>query len=293
MRASDPPLARVIDAVGPFRMKFRRPRASSSRSPKSIVYQQLSGKAAATIFARVCALFPRARTGLRPEAILRTSDATLRGAGLSRPKQLALRDLASRTQSGEIPPLAALRRMEDAAIVESLTQVRGIGRWTAEMFLMFRLGRPDVLPAEDYGVRKGFASVYHKRKLPVPSAARETRRTLEALPQRRELVSVARARAGEDVAHGRAARRPRTPSSRRPVRGAASRKLPFTAPWFLAPMGGVTSCAFGISCFLAIRRRARRRVHRVRARIRRPCATAHLAPPPRARSASRRRSACN
>ena len=88
------------------------------------------------------------------------------GPGLSRAKLLALRDLARKTQSGELPKLAALRRMDDAAVVERLTQVRGIGRWTAEMFLMFRLGRPDVLPAEDYGVRKGFATVYKKRALP-------------------------------------------------------------------------------------------------------------------------------
>jgi 3-methyladenine DNA glycosylase/8-oxoguanine DNA glycosylase len=167
VRASDPTLARVIDAVGPFGLEIQKTSSVFVALSEAIVYQQLSGKAAATIFARVCALFPRARAGLRPEPLLRASDAKLRGAGLSRAKLLALRDLARRTQSGEIPTLAALRRMEDAAIVERLTQVRGIGRWTAEMFLMFRLGRPDVLPAEDYGIRKGFATVYKKRELPV------------------------------------------------------------------------------------------------------------------------------
>ncbi len=167
VRASDPTLARVIDAVGPYEIEVLKTASVFVALARSIVYQQLNGRAAATIFGRVCALYPRARAGLRPEGILRTSDAKLRGAGLSRAKLLALRDLAEKTQAGAIPPLAALRRMDDAAIVESLTQVRGIGRWTAEMFLMFRLGRPDVLPAEDYGVRKGFAIVYHKRKLPM------------------------------------------------------------------------------------------------------------------------------
>jgi len=167
VRASDPTLARVIDAVGPLRMELKSTSSVFVALAEAIVYQQLNGKAAATIFGRVCALFPRAQGGLRPEPILRTSDAKLRGAGLSAAKLLALRDLARRTESGEIPKLATLRRMEDAAIVERLTQVRGIGRWTAEMFLMFRLGRPDVLPAEDYGIRKGFATVYKKRELPV------------------------------------------------------------------------------------------------------------------------------
>jgi 3-methyladenine DNA glycosylase/8-oxoguanine DNA glycosylase len=167
VRASDPKLARVIDAVGPLRMELQKTSSVFVALAEAIVYQQLNGRAAATIFGRVCALYPGSRGGPPPEGILRTPDAKLRGAGLSRAKLLALRDLAARTQSGEVPSLAALRRMEDDAVVASLTQVRGIGRWTAEMFLMFRLGRPDVLPAEDYGIRKGFATVYKKRELPL------------------------------------------------------------------------------------------------------------------------------
>jgi 3-methyladenine DNA glycosylase/8-oxoguanine DNA glycosylase len=135
---------------------------------EAIVYQQLSGKAAATIFARVCALFPRAPHGPTAEHILHASDPKLRSAGLSRPKLLALRDLARRSAGGEIPTLAEIHRMEDEAIVERLTSVRGIGRWTVEMLLIFRLGRPDVLPADDYGIRKGFAVAFKKRALPVP-----------------------------------------------------------------------------------------------------------------------------
>src|SRR5881409_929259 len=100
--------------------------------------------------------------------MLRVSDEKLRAAGLSRAKLLALRDLARRAKDGEIPTLTEVRGMEDEAIIERLTQVRGIGRWTVEMLLIFRLGRPDVLPAEDYGIRKGFAIAFKKRELPAP-----------------------------------------------------------------------------------------------------------------------------
>jgi methylated-DNA-[protein]-cysteine S-methyltransferase len=166
LRASDPALARVIDAAGPMRLELKRTPSLFGALAEAIVYQQLSGKAAATIFARVCALFPRAREGPRPAAILRTPDAKLRAAGLSRPKLLALRDLAHRTADGGIPTLADVHRMEDEAIIEHLTAVRGIGRWTVEMLLIFRLGRPDVLPADDYGIRKGFAVAFKRPALP-------------------------------------------------------------------------------------------------------------------------------
>jgi len=166
LRASDAALARVIDAVGPFRMQLKKTPSIFGALAEAIVYQQLNGKAAATIFARVCALFPRAHEGPTAEQLLRVSDERLRGAGLSRPKLLALRDLARRTADGELPSLAEVQRMDDEAIVERLTRVRGIGRWTVEMLLIFRLGRPDVLPADDYGVRKGFAIAFKKRDLP-------------------------------------------------------------------------------------------------------------------------------
>ena len=166
VRASDAALARVIDAVGPFRMQLKKTPSLFVALAEAIVYQQLSGKAAATIFARVCALFPRAHQGPTAEQILRVSDEKLRGAGLSRAKLLSLRDLARRATGGEIPTLAEVHRMEDEAIIARLTEVRGIGRWTVEMLLMFRLGRPDVLPADDYGLRKGFAIAFKKRELP-------------------------------------------------------------------------------------------------------------------------------
>jgi O-6-methylguanine DNA methyltransferase len=166
LRASDPALARLIDAVGPFRMKLAATQSLFVALAQAIVYQQLNGKAAATIFARLCALFPRATEGPTPGHILRASDEKLRGAGLSRSKLLSLRDLARRSSEGEIPTLAEVHRMDGDAIIERLTVVRGIGRWTVEMLLMFRLGRADVLPADDYGIRKGFALTFKKRDLP-------------------------------------------------------------------------------------------------------------------------------
>ncbi|WP_437781938.1 methylated-DNA--[protein]-cysteine S-methyltransferase [Sorangium sp. So ce1097] len=166
VRASDAALARLIDAVGPFRMRLDRTSSLFLALAESIVYQQLTGKAAATIFARVRALFPRAHEGLTPEQILRAPDEKLRAAGLSQAKLLALRDLARRAADGELPTLAEARRMEDDELVERLTRVRGVGRWTVEMLLMFRLGRPDVLPVDDYGIRKGFAIAFGLGDLP-------------------------------------------------------------------------------------------------------------------------------
>ena len=134
---------------------------------ESIAYQQLSGKAAATIFGRVRALFPK-RKWLDPEQLLATPDDKLRGAGLSRAKTAALKDLAAKTIDRTVPSGRALLRMSDDEIIARLTQVRGIGRWTVEMLLLFDLGRPDVWPVDDYGVRKGFAKTFGRRKLPTP-----------------------------------------------------------------------------------------------------------------------------
>jgi O-6-methylguanine DNA methyltransferase len=166
LQASDPVLARVIDDVGPFDLTLRKTSSIFAALAEAIVYQQLTGKAAATIFARVCALFPHRHGGPTAEQILRARDEALRGAGLSRSKLLSLRDLARKAAAGEIPTLAETHRMTDGAIVERLTEVRGIGRWTVEMLLIFRLGRPDVLPTDDYGIRKGFAIAFKKRELP-------------------------------------------------------------------------------------------------------------------------------
>jgi len=167
LRDADPVLMRLIDKVGPFRMRLRQARSIFVALAEAIVYQQLNGRAAASIFARVCALFPVAQ-GLTAEQILRTSDEKLRGAGLSNSKLLSIRDLARKAVAGEIPTLAEAHRMDDEILIERLTQVRGIGRWTVEMLLISRLGRPDVLPVDDYGIRAGFAAAFGRRKFPAP-----------------------------------------------------------------------------------------------------------------------------
>jgi len=134
---------------------------------ESIAYQQLSGKAAATIFGRVRGLYPKTKW-LDPAKILATPDDALRSAGLSRAKTAAIKDLAAKTIDGTVPSGRTLLRMSDDEIIARLTQVRGIGRWTVEMLLLFDLGRPDVWPVDDYGVRKGFAKTFGRRKLPTP-----------------------------------------------------------------------------------------------------------------------------
>jgi methylated-DNA-[protein]-cysteine S-methyltransferase len=174
LRASDPGLRRLIDTVGPFRMQLKQTSSVFGALAEAIVYQQLNGKAAATIFGRLCALFRDPSAGLTPQKILRAGDEKLRSAGLSRSKLLSLQDLARRTLAGEIPTLAEVQRLDDETIIERLTVVRGIGRWTAEMLLMFRLGRPDVLPVDDFGIRKGFGLVFAKAatkagELPAPA----------------------------------------------------------------------------------------------------------------------------
>jgi 3-methyladenine DNA glycosylase/8-oxoguanine DNA glycosylase len=166
LRAADPALAELIEQAGPFAMKLKPARSVFAALSEAIVYQQLSNKAAATIFGRLCDHFPRGHVGLTAERLLKLSDARIRGAGISRPKLRSLRDLAQRTVAGELPTLAATRGMADQEIIERLIAVHGIGRWTAEMFLMFRLGRPDVLPTDDYSLRKAYAKAFNKRTLP-------------------------------------------------------------------------------------------------------------------------------
>src|SRR5262249_36787906 len=135
---------------------------------EAIVYQQLAGKAAQTIHGRFLALFePGAPTA---EVLATLTDDQLRAAGLSRAKTAALRDLAQRSLAGELPGMAPLAMETDAAVIDRLTRVRGVGRWTVEMLLIFRLGRPDVLPVDDFGVRKGYQLAFRKRELPHPKA---------------------------------------------------------------------------------------------------------------------------
>ncbi len=170
LKAADPALATIIDTIGPFRMELKTSRSLFGALAEAIVYQQLSNKAAATIYGRVEALYPRARAGFTPRHILATPDEKLRGCGLSRAKVLAVRDLAQRVAGGDLPTMAEAQALADAELVERLVKVRGIGRWSAEMFLMFRLGRPDVLPLDDYSLRKAYAKAFRKRALPSPRA---------------------------------------------------------------------------------------------------------------------------
>jgi len=175
----DHKLARIIARSGPCRLQQETTQSIFEALLESIIYQQLNGKVAATITARVKALFPentkriRTRRGLvdgfpSPEQILATTEERLRSAGLSRAKMLAIRDLAAKTLDGTVPTVKEAHRMSDEELIERLDSVRGVGRWTVEMLLLFRLGRPDVLAVDDYGIRKGFAKVHKLAELPKP-----------------------------------------------------------------------------------------------------------------------------
>ena len=166
---ADPRLGALMVRAGPFTMRPRPAQSLFSALMRSIVYQQLTGKAAETILrraVRVCApgRFPT------PRQVLAVSPEPLREAGLSTAKTAAVRDLAAKTLDGTVPSLARIRRMSDEEIIERLTLVRGIGRWTVEMLLIFRLGRSDVFPVMDLGVRKGFGLVFQRGRLPTPAA---------------------------------------------------------------------------------------------------------------------------
>lgn len=165
--ATDARMAALMGRSSQYNIKPARLIRPFDALAESIAYQQLSGKAAATIFGRVRALYPK-RKWLDPERILATADETFRTAGLSRSKIAALKDLAAKTLDGTVPSGRALARMSDDEIIARLIAVRGIGRWTVEMLLLFDLGRPDVWPVDDYGVRKGFAQTFGRRKLPTP-----------------------------------------------------------------------------------------------------------------------------
>jgi 3-methyladenine DNA glycosylase/8-oxoguanine DNA glycosylase len=163
----DSVLGGLIRRVGPCKLKPKARRSPFEALVQAVVYQQLNGTAAAAIFGRVKALYPGRRFPT-PDDLVATPDETLRKAGLSRAKIAALKDIAEKTRAGLVPSSRAIARFTDAEIVERLTEVRGVGPWTVEMLLIFTLGRPDVLPATDYGVRKGFALTYGWKDLPTP-----------------------------------------------------------------------------------------------------------------------------
>ena len=182
LKESDPKLGALIDRAGEFTLRLDPSPSPFESLLEAILYQQLHGKAAATIHRRVREFFGGNPT---PQQLVSVPDEPLRAAGVSGNKIKALKDLAAKTLDGTVPPHKTILKMQDADIVERLTAVRGIGPWTVEMLLIFRLGRPDVLPVTDYGVRKGFALTFMK----VPKS-----RPLEAADLPRPEVMFRRAR---------------------------------------------------------------------------------------------------
>ena len=162
LKKSDPVLAAIIERVGPCRMEFGPPEFHSLA--EAIVYQQLNGKAAVTIFKRFAAL---AGEPVTPEGIRKLTDAQLRSVGLSKQKSSYLKDMADRASRGELD-FSRLPEMTDDDVIRHLTQVKGVGVWTAHMFLMFTLRRPNVLPTGDYGIQMAIKKHYKKRKMPKP-----------------------------------------------------------------------------------------------------------------------------
>ena len=169
LAAADPKLGRLITRAGPFTLRIAGGQSPFEALLESIVYQQLHGKAAATIHGRVLGELAK-HGGTTPDALAKCSDAALRGAGLSRNKLLAVRDLAAKCRGGTVPSLAEAHKLSDDDLVARLTEVRGIGPWTVHMLLIFYLGRPDVMPTGDFAVRLGFKKLYRKRKDPKPEA---------------------------------------------------------------------------------------------------------------------------
>lgn len=167
LNRADKVLRRLIRKVGPCTLKPKSRRSPFEALVQSVAYQQLNGTAAATILGRVKALYPNRRFP-RPEDLLSTPDELLRGAGLSRAKVAAVKDIAAKTIAGIVPTSRAISKMSEAEIIERLSTIRGVGPWTIEMLLIFTLGRMDVLPVGDYGVRKGFAVTYGWKELPTP-----------------------------------------------------------------------------------------------------------------------------
>ncbi len=164
---TDPVMRRLILEAGPFTFTPHTKRSPFESLARAIAYQQLHEKAAESIMRRFVALFPTGRFP-RPHELLAMNEPAIRAAGFSQAKVAALRDLAAKTLDGTVPTSGIVRKLDDEAIIERLIAVRGIGRWTVEMLLIFQLGRPDVLPIDDFGLRNGFRIAYHRRSMPKP-----------------------------------------------------------------------------------------------------------------------------
>ena len=169
LSAVDPVMRQLIRSVGPCRLEPEPWRSPFQSLVQAVAHQQLNGTAANTILTRFKKLFPKRRFP-KPEDLATVTDEQIRACGFSFSKIAALRDLAAKTLDGTIPSSRQIEKLTDEEIIERLTQARGVGRWTVEMLLIFQLGRPDVLPADDFGVRNGFRLAYKKRELPKPKA---------------------------------------------------------------------------------------------------------------------------
>jgi len=167
--SADPAFAALIDRVGPPRLVVEHHRSPYEALVRAIAHQQLHGRAAEAILARFAALYPGGAFPT-PEQLLSTAEAELRGCGFSASKIAALRDIGVRSLDGTVPTRRESARMTDEALIETLTSIRGVGRWTVEMLLIFTLGRPDVLPVDDFGVREGYRVLHGLPEQPKPRA---------------------------------------------------------------------------------------------------------------------------
>ena len=172
LRAVDPDMAALIGRVGPFRLTPQRDREPYEALVRAIAYQQLHGRAAQMILGRFVAVYPGAAFP-SPEMVLATDSGVLRACGFSAGKVAAIRDIATKAAEGVVPSRRAAARLSDAALIERLTTIRGVGRWTVEMLLIFTLGRPDVLPVDDFGVREGYRRLRGLAEQPRPRALAE------------------------------------------------------------------------------------------------------------------------
>ena len=167
LAAADPVMRRLIREVGPCTLAPETRRQPFQSLVQAVAHQQLNGTAANTILMRFKKLFPGRRFP-KPDDLRLVTDGQIRACGFSRAKILSIRDITAKALSGAVPSSRQIARMPDDEIVTRLTEVRGVGRWTVEMLLIFQLGRPDVLPADDFGVRNGFRLAYRRRELPGP-----------------------------------------------------------------------------------------------------------------------------
>jgi DNA-3-methyladenine glycosylase II len=167
LAAVDPVMARLIREIGPCRLEPEPRRSPFQSLVQAVAHQQLNGTAANTILTRFKKLFPRRRFP-KPEDLAKVTDEQIRACGFSFAKIKAIRDIAAKTLDGTIPSSCQIEKLSDEEIIERLTGARGVGRWTVEILLIFQLGRPDVLPVDDFGVRNGFRRAYKKREMPKP-----------------------------------------------------------------------------------------------------------------------------